>query len=157
MHSQVHAGLVRVCGAVVDKGRDELDHLVDELGGVRAVVRAQDVESFEDRLVVDRFPFGGNLGFGGSFPAGAIDDVVVDVGDVGDVVNLEAPPFEVPTHEVIRHGLTGVPEVRVVIDGGPTRVQRDLAFVALRERTDLTGERVVEADHGRTLSGLGFS
>ena len=30
-------------------------------------------------------------------------------------------------------------------------------FVALRKRTDVAGERVVEADHGLVLSGSGFS
>ena len=146
VNPKIDTGVVGVGRAVVDQGLDELDHLLDVLGRMRPVVGAQDVQRVHD-VVVDLLPLGGNCRLGGVLGLGAGDDLVVDVGDVGDMVHCQPAPFEVAAHDVVGHGLAGVAEVGVVVDRWPARVQRDLAFVALCKRTNVAGQRVVEADH----------
>ena len=75
---------------------DERHHLIDVFGCVGAIVGPKNAECVEDRLVVDRLPLRGDLGFGRTLASGSGDDVVVDVGDVGDVVNVETCPRSSP-------------------------------------------------------------
>ena len=93
-HPQIHTRFGGVGRSVAYEGLDERNHLVDEFGGVWSVVGVQNVE-FVHHFDVDRFPSFGHLRFGEAFRVGAVDDVVVDIGDVGDVTDLDASPFEV--------------------------------------------------------------
>ena len=67
---------------------------------------------------------------------GAVDDVVVDVGDVRDVADLEARPLEVAAQHVEHEREAAVAEVRRAVDGRPAHVHRHLARLARRELAD---------------------
>ena len=92
--ADIHRIRSRVGRSVAYEGLDERNHFVDEFGGVWSVVGMQNVE-FVHHFDVDRLPSFGHLRFGEAFRVGPVDDVVVDIGDVGDVMDLDASPFEV--------------------------------------------------------------
>ncbi len=147
LHPQIHAGVGDVGGAAVDQRLHEVDHLVDERRGVGPVVGVEDVEVVH-RLDVDGLPVAGDLGLGRSLLVGPVDDVVVDVGDVGDVVHVDPRPLEIAADDVVGEGLAGVTQVGVVVDRGAAGVERDPAFVARLEWPDAAGEGVVQTHHG---------
>mgnify|MGYP006893776415 CR=1 FL=1 len=74
---------------VIEEFLDGGDHAVDEVGGSRVDIGGEHIEAGH-LAVVQIGVFDGYFGFGAAFASGALDDVVVDVGDVGrkgDVVS----------------------------------------------------------------------
>ena len=67
---------------------------------------------------------------------GPVDDVVVDVGDVRDVADLEPRPLEVAAQHVEHEREPAVAEVGRAVDRRPTHVHRHLARLAERELAD---------------------
>ena len=114
---------------------------------------SKDPQRIEDGGVVDAFPRCRDLGLGRALPVRLIDDVVVDVGDVGDMVDVDPCPFEITPDDVVGHRLAGMAEMRMVVDGRATGVQRELAGVTRFERAHFASKSVVETDH----DGSGFS
>ena len=97
-------------------------------------------------LAPDRLALGGDL-VGQSRPSrvGPLDDLVVDVGDVRDVADLEAAPLEVAAQHVEHEREPAVAEVRRPVDGGAAHVHRHLAGLAGLERDDLVPGGVEQA------------
>jgi hypothetical protein len=58
---------------------------------------------------------------------GALDDLVVDVGDVADVLDLVARSLEPAVDDVEGHHHPGVTDVAVIVDRHPAHVHIDLA------------------------------
>ena len=80
-----------------------------------------------------------------------VDDVVIDVRDVGNVVHLEAGPLEVATDEIPGdHGST-MADVREVVDGRPAAVHRELPRRAGNHLDDLALRGVIELQHETRL------
>ena len=125
----------------------EVDHLVHPLGGPGALVGGQHAERLHG-LDVDRVPPGGQLGLGEALPVGPLDDLVVDVGDVGHVMHVEPPPLEVAAEDVVGESPAGVAQVGLVVHGGPAGVDRHPPRLPQLQGPDLAGEGVVQRDHG---------
>ena len=89
----------------------------------------------------------GHLGLAAALLRRPGDDVVVDVGDVRHVTDLEAPELEVAAEHVEDEGEAAVAEVRDVVDGRATDVHRHAALLAQFEGADRARRRVVEAQH----------
>ena len=100
---------------------------------------------------------GGHLGLGARPARRLVDDLVVDVGDVADVRDVEAPPLQVPPDGVERQRAAGVAHVGHVVDGGPADVERDLARLAGLEQPTLSArERVVNLHREQATGPPGF-
>ena len=136
--------------AARDELRDQLLHLVDELGRVRDLVGPQDVEAVELFPVVV-LVLARELGFGRAPFRGAGDDPVFDVGDVLHVGDAIAEPAQVPADRVEGDRSAAVADVRRVVRRRPAHVHRHGAFRA-RHEVDLRSRRgVVDAEHALTL------
>ena len=85
---------------------------------------------------------------------GPVDDLVVDVGDVRDVADLEARPLEVAAEDVEHEGEPAVAEVGRAVDGGPAHVHRHLAGLAQLELADLAGGGVEQVEHPGSVGAL---
>ena len=113
----------------LDEALDERDHLGDLLRGAGAYVGVHDPEAVhgvDERVGVERRDLGGRL----ALLAGALDDLVVDVGVVLDERHLVAAEGEVAAHDVEGEKRARVADVDVVVDGRATRVHRDLPLFA---------------------------
>jgi hypothetical protein len=136
----------RIRVAAVDEQRDDVDHL-------RHVLRWPADEGRERRSraihLIDVGPFVlcRDLVLGPVLARGAFDDVVVDVGDVGNQRHLVAAPFEIAVQDVVAERAAGVAEMRMVVDRGPAPVDPCSSGVAWSEGDLLTGERVGEREH----------
>jgi hypothetical protein len=78
----------------------------------------------------DRFTFVGDLGPVPLFAFGPIDDLVVNIGDVGHQPDLETAPFEIPPQHVVDEGRSPMTEMRRTVDSGSAQVDPDLAGLA---------------------------
>src|SRR5580692_11570632 len=102
--------------------------------------------------MVHRFPPQGLVG-GGDLVGRAVllerarDDLVLDVGDVRDVGDVESPEREPPSRDVPHEGETTVSEVGQVVDRRAAYVHRKSPRVAQVEVSDLRVNRIVEANH----------
>ena len=118
-------------------------HASDVIGGARFHVRFLDVQA---RFV---FVHRGDHALGQRFErftvfAGAIDDLVVDVGDVahvGQVITAEAQPAR---HQVERNHAAAVAEMAVVVNGHPADVHAHLVAIQRLEDFFALAERVVD-------------
>ncbi len=122
---------------------DEGDHAGDVFGGAGDVFGALDVEGvhvFEEGALV----LGGVLGDGLAGGGGVADDLVVDVGDVHDVVQGEAVEAGGAAQQVDVEEGAEVADVAVVVDGGAAAVEAQDVAVGGEERFDFTGESVEE-------------
>jgi hypothetical protein len=99
------------------------------------------VEGFDERprVIVEAHPFGGR----------ALDRLVVDVGDVHDVGDVEAAKLQESLEQVLEDISPPVADVGIVVDRRPAGVELDLARLDRDELLDLAAEGVVEPDHRR--------
>ena len=151
------ADLVRVL--LLDQDGDQLDHLPDVLRRTWIRVRGPDVELpdvvHEGGGVVRRDLFRRfvlqarrhqHLVFA------AVECVIGQVADVGDVHDLLGPVAEVleaAPEQVGQHEGAQVADVDVPVDGGPTRVDPHHALLERAKFVLRSRERVVEADRGQ--------
>ena len=106
-----------VGGAGGGQALDERDHAVDVLGGAGHLLRALDAQGVhvlkKGLLEVGRVLADGHAGGGG-----VADDLVVDVGDVHDVVDGDAEQLEGAAENVDLQEGAEVADVAVVVDRG---------------------------------------
>ena len=122
---------------------DERDHLGDVFGGVRhddGREAAEGVEVFEEGALVAR----GVVGDGDALRGGVADDLVVDVGDVHDVLDLDALLLKKAAEQIDMDEGAEVADVAVVVDGGAAGVEGEGLAVRRGERFDLCAEGVEE-------------
>ena len=92
---QVHAVVGGVGAADLDELADHRDHLVDVLGGVRHVVGPGDAEARPWASNQTASHLRGDVLPRAALGVGPVDDLVVDVGDVGDEPDVEPGPAQV--------------------------------------------------------------
>ena len=95
---------------------------------------------------------GGHVGLGPPQLGGPLDDVVVDVGDVGHVVHLQPGEAQVAPQDVEGQVGPAVPDVGQVVDRRATDVHRHLALGAELERADRARGGVVKVQHPGTVT-----
>jgi hypothetical protein len=149
-HREVDAVVGLVGDAAVDEATDQRDHAVDVGGRVGVVVGAADAEPVH-RVVPGGLELGGDLGRRATVPSGAGDDLVVDVGDVRHVADLEARPLEVPAEDVPHEAEPAVPDVGHVRHGDAADVDGRLPRLPEVEGPDGAGGGVMQAEHPTRL------
>ncbi len=115
---------------------DERDHLRNAGRGMRDVLRVFDAEGFEV-LQESALEFSGVLGDGDASGGSVADDLVVDVGDVHDVVERDALLTEDATEDVDVEERAKVADVAVVVDSGAAAVHAQCGCADGGEGLDL--------------------
>ncbi len=147
LHRVVHVAVRLVGVALLDERRDHRVDLFEVLGDLRLDVGLQTPEALHVLLE----------GFGealaqrrGRLPVllGARQDLVVDVGDVPDVLQRLPVVTQVPDQDVVHDVAAGMPQVRVVVDGRAAHIDARHARVLGREGFLFPAEGVVQAKHG---------
>ncbi len=93
------------------------------------------------------FAFRGDVVPWTAFALSAVDDLVVNVGDVGDQSHIYAAIGEVSTQDVVHQGGSTMPKVGWPIHRGTTEVDADLPWLAHREGFHALGGGVIEVQH----------
>ena len=146
-HRQVHTIVGDIPVAECHQLLDHCHHLRYVLGGVGHVGGPSHIDLLHGlephglALVRDLLPRT-------VLTVGAIDDAVVDVGDVADQADLQPAPLEVPAQHVVDQGRAAVADVRRAVHGGTAQVDAHRAGLAHGELTYLPGGGVVQVQHG---------
>src|SRR5262249_460831 len=134
---------------VGDAGADELldepDHLADVVGRLRLDVAAQDADGIHVAVGLGDVAFRDVAG-AHAFGVGALDDSVVDVGEVLDERHAIPLVGEVPANDVEDDGAPRVPDVAEVVHRDPAHVHPHLARHGWNEILLLAREGVVDAE-----------
>ena len=150
-HAEVDVALDLVRVAAIDELLNELDHLRDLLGCARAyigVLHVHGVHIVKECLRI----LSGNLGCTAALFVGLLDDLVIDVGDIGDEFHVEAAPGEVAADDIEADERTGIADMDVVVHGGTAHVHADLPVLERLERHLLTKFGVVDLKHLHSCS-----
>ena len=99
----------------------QLQDLLDVLGGAGLDGGPLDVQTVGVLQVLVGIVLG-HLRHGNALFLGAVDQLVVNVGDVGDKNHLVAPVFQVAAQRIEHHQRAGVAHVDIVVDRGATDV-----------------------------------
>ena len=152
-HGKVHVAVIGGVGmALLDERLDHGDHGADLLGsagahiGIKHVGGAHDADELAGKLRRD-------LGGGTALLVGALDDLVVDVGEVLGKRDLVAARDEPAADHVEADERAGVTDVDVVVDCGAAHVHADLAGLDGLELFLFMGSAVVDT-HSLLLNGF---
>ena len=113
---------------------------------MRGLVGSQHPDGIHD-LPPLGFVGGGELVDADAQGVGPVDDLVLDVGDVGDIGHVEPGEEQVPPQDVEDQGEPSVSQVGHPVDGRTAHVHGDPAGHPQPERRDLAGGGVVERQH----------
>jgi hypothetical protein len=139
---------------------NERHHLRDVFGRPRVGIGAADAQLGE--RIVKGLDVGS--GVGGQILSGGrgiANDLVLDVGDVHDLLHAQAAELEVASQQIAPQEGAHVADVQMVVDGRPARVHAHFARNERLEGLFLARERVekLEFRHGRGIirmkDGLG--
>ena len=136
------------CGS---KALDERDHVGNIFGGAGDVFGALDIEGVHV-LEEGALEAGAVLADGLAGGCGVADDLVVDVGDVHDVVQGEAVEAGGAAEDVDVQEGAEVADVAVVVDGGAAAIEAQGVAVGGEERLVFSGEGIEEFEG----QGYGF-
>ena len=78
---------------------------------------------------------------------GAVDDLVVDIGDVRDQADLETRIREIPAQNVVDQGGSPVAQMRWPVHRGAAEIDADFPRLSHGERFHALGGGVVEVQH----------
>src|SRR5581483_1382069 len=81
---------------------------------------------------------------------GALDDFVVDIGDVSHVRHVVTPIAEVPIYDIEHGHHTGMTDMQVVVHGHAADIHPDVTRPDRLELLFFPGEGVVNANHRLT-------
>ena len=138
--------------ALLDERLDHGDHGADLLGGARTHIGIEHVGGAHnaDKLVRE---LRRNLGGGTALLVGALDDLVIDIGEVLGECDLVAARDEPATNHVKADERAGVADVDVVVDRGAAHVHADLSGLDGLELFLFMGSAVVDT-HSLLLNGF---
>ena len=128
---------------------DDLDDLPDVLGGPGTHGGFLHVEAL-GILDVFGLELAGHLLHGDALLLAFLDQLVVNIGDVGNVVDLVAAVFQVAAQRVKHDHRPGIADVDVVVDRGAADIDAVLARL-LRDEFLLLAGHGVENLHGDTI------
>ncbi len=142
-HGVINVAVFALVGQVLRLKRlDQRQHLRHVFGGARHVGRRENAQR-AGVLVHVLGEARGQLRNGLAVFHRALDDLVVDVGDVAHVGDIVAGGHKPAVHHVERHHHAGVADVAVVIDGHAADVHAELARFHGNESLLVTRQRVV--------------
>ena len=133
--------------AAVDEGLDHGHLLGDVLDRARLDVRRQETEGLAVRMEF----IGPTLGEGGERLAGGLgpaDGLVVDVGDIADVLHLQAGDLEGAAQDVLDGERAEVADVGRSVDRGSAAIHAIEVAAGLREQRPLLAGHGVMQEHG---------
>ena len=136
-------GLVGV--ALLDQCLDQIDDLGDVLGDAGVDLGTLEIQIAHVPDDVPDVGFG-DVGLAVAVFADAGDDLLVDVGEVFDVVNVIAQPGEPAVHDVDVDPAACVTEMRWIRDGQPAVVEPNGVGIFGFEGFALAGQRVTHAE-----------
>jgi len=99
------------------------------------------------------FALGGDVIPRATFFIGAVDDLVVDVGDVADEGHLEAAPQQMAADGIEHHQHAGMPHMAEVVHSDAADVHPHLARGQRTQGLLAAGQRVVKLDRHRVTVG----
>jgi hypothetical protein len=146
LHIHVHAVVGHVGLVERDDFADHLDHLIHVLRGARDVGRSLDVDPIH-RLKPHCLALRGDVLPRTILTLRAVDDVVVDVGDVRHELHVEARPFKEAPKDVVAQRRAAVAEMGWPINGRATQVDTDLARLAKSQLTHGASRGVIQVQH----------
>src|SRR5262249_28586444 len=126
------------------------------LGCLRINFRIFDAQVPTILVKLDR-PLSGDLTDGFLFTNGFRDDLVVDVGEVHDLLDLPTSKTQCTTKQIFEQKRPEIPEVRRVVDRWSARVHANCTSISRRERFYLARKRVVESKLWHARAGSGSS
>ena len=98
-------------------------------------------------LEPDGFALVGDIGPGTALAISAVDDLVVDIGDVRDKAHLEPSPGEIAAEDVVDQGGPAMAQMGWPVDRGAAEIDADLAWLAQGEGSHALGGGVIEVQH----------
>ena len=127
-HGKVHVTVVGGVGmALLDQGLNHADHRADFFGRTRANIGIEHVGGAHDTdELVGKLAC--HLGGGAALLIGALDDLVVYVGEILRKGHLIALGHEPATNDVEANKGTSVADVDIVVDGGAAYIHANLAL-----------------------------
>ena len=128
-HRQIDPGGRLVRHPAAHQIGDEVDHAVDVGGGVGNLVRSEHAERVHD-LPPQGLVSRGELRNRHALGRSPVDDLVLDISDVGDIGDLETAEQQVAAEHVEDEGEPAVSEVRHPVDRRTADVEADLAGLA---------------------------
>ena len=152
-HGKVHVAVIGcVSVALLDKRLDHGDHGADLLGGAGAHIGIEHVGGAHDadELVGE---LRRDLGGSAALLVAALDDLVIDIGEVLGERDLVAARDEPATNHVKADERAGIADVDVVVDRGAAHVHADLAGLDGLELFLFMGSAVVDT-HSLLLNGF---
>ena len=152
-HGKVHVAVIGSIGmALLDKRLDHGDHGADLLGGAGAHIGIEHVGGTHDadELVGE---LRGDLGGRAALLIGALDDLVIDIGEVLGKRDFVATRDEPAADHIEADERAGVADVDVVVDRGAAHVHADLAGLDRLELFLFMGSAVVDT-HSLLLNGF---
>ena len=88
---------------------------------------------------------GGQSAYGFTVREGALNDLVIDVGDVAHIGHLVASGLKPALHHIECDHRAGVPEVAEVVYGHAADIHAHMSRLQRRKRFQITRQRVVDA------------
>ena len=143
-HVEIDAVGGFVGDAAVQQVAHQDDHVVDVGRRMRRFVRAQHAQGVHG-LPPARLELGSHLRLRPALLVGPLNDVVVDIGDVRHVADVEATEQQVAPQHVEDQVVATVTDVRQVVDGGAAHIHRHLPLGAMLQRADRARRGVVKA------------
>ena len=119
LYGEVHAVTGGVRSTALDECANHGYHLLHVVGcmwNVRRTLHAKTTHRIEPH----RLAFVRDVLPRSVLPIGAINDLVVDVRDVGDQSHVDTSPLEIPAQDVVHQRGSTVPQVRRAVDGWTT-------------------------------------
>ena len=152
-HGKVHIAVIgSVSVALLDKRLDHGDHGTDLLGGAGAHIGIEHVGGAHDADELVR-ELRRDLGGRSALLVGALDDLVIDIGEVLCERDLVAARDEPTADHVKADERAGIADVDVVVDRGAAHIHADLAGLDGLELFLFMGSAVVDT-HSLLLSGF---